>query len=176
MARSPWGFKEETACCPTHPFSQPASRTRGPQAWLFSLVCAPGFSGPQFLHLERESGWVSCLLCPFCSKVQNWGWGKGAGATRRDLPEHRRGGKGSEEESSDLASLPRAAPRTEAVTLLRWGVRAAAERTVCSEASGCPGTPEGSPVGRAVWPQDGGEAVQGIIHALFGTHQTSPSS
>lgn len=61
MARAPWGFEEETACCPTRPFSQPASRTRGPQAWLCSLVCAPGFSGPQFLHLERESGWVSCL-------------------------------------------------------------------------------------------------------------------
>lgn len=38
------------------------------------------------------------------------------------------------------------------------------------------GKPVGLPMGRGVWPQDGGEVSQGIISALSGTHQTSPSS
>lgn len=59
MAGAPWGLGEETARCPTRSFSQLASRTHGPWAWLCALVCALGLSGPQFLHLECASSWVS---------------------------------------------------------------------------------------------------------------------
>lgn len=165
-------FRRGNSLLPHPPFATLAGRT-GPWVWLCALVCAPGLLWVSVSSSVRVRLYQLTTLCPFNSKVAPSRIG--AAAAVGDRPEDSGGGSSSEERSSGLASDPE-------LPVGQGQSRDPLEVSSCQgEGSLLRGLRLPRDTSRAapwagVWLHDEGKVFQGVISALSGTHETSPSS